>query len=1012
MQLRPVLRVAPIVVILILAIALAGLVAGSPAHELAASHSTVAPTTAAKAASPAPTSPKIVAPGPAAEARLQSLIKSEHVDTQKIYPPNLLYAPKFHNGMIVGPEYPQAPEPAGIGDYGVDNSTGTPVSYVVNTVGYEASVTINSVSPYYLSTGVAGGFTSQLNAVLNDVTLHGISGYTFWNQNVFFYDAIGQTMFIENNIWNFSSPSACQPVNTFYYTAGYTNGSDDPSICYYAAGTADIPVQTPFTVQFYMNATTLALGGDDFTEVNFAYNLVNASTDATISAAQYDRVLFNNSGFPGAIPQAKYHIDGTNITPTGFIPYDAEVMLGGPGGGSTATFNELNGTMSLQHLNPAGTEYVPERSAWSSGSETGETAVGVAEYYDAQNVVHLGGGPEFIQPMWNSSPTSVPGAATLTGTVGPSNAWGFASPGASYNLATSAWGPLPTTGPYTWNLEAGTYSAKFMLSNFDPVTYSGLALTTAHATTQDVALVADPSTGIYTPLYAWSASQLANISSGGTGTLADPYLISDNEYGPLSDEFATFNDYGFQSYPGISIGDTSAYAVIAYPASFQVDYWGPYLDAAVNFFDTPTSNSLPIWLFGTSHVSIVNGTEQGWFGEYQDGFAYANVQMWNSTGDLITGVTFSTVSDAIFDYGGTGNTIAGNVFVDSYLAGGPYMAALAAPYGLIGVPTALSQNEGGDLIFNNYFDTDWTAYESNYNVFDGIWPTVPDAYTNDWNLASPVPSTSAMVVNNITLTGSVAGSSTVCGNYWNNYVPGSVLPYDNFGWIITGGDACPVGMPVASGSGTAVFSETGLPAGTAWSVTVGVTPVPSSTGSASISEAAGSYAYTVGTVAGYAATPSSGNVAVTSGGTTVVDIAFAGTNGWVAGTVAPGSASVWVDGVAVTVTSGAFNVSATAGVHSVEATGTGYVSYYNNVTVPGGATTHVTIVLGATGTTKTTTNSGLSSTDLYAIVGAIIVLAIAILIAAALLRGRKQPPAQAWSAQTGQPPSNPPSSGT
>lgn len=1080
-------RIGPVVLILILASSLAGIALAAPAHVSSAPTTTISSHTGyAASAAPGVAPAKLVSPGASAEARLQAAIKAAHVDPKTVFPPNLLYAPKFHNGMIVGPLYPQAPEPVGVADYGVDNATGTPVSYTYDTTGFLANVTLDSVTPYYLATGTAGGFTSQLNVVLNNVTLHGVSGYTFWNQNVFVYDAIGHTMLIENNIWNFSAPVGPQPVSTFYKTMGYTNGTDVPSVGYYFAQTPNIIVQTPFIVEFTLHTLTHGIGTANFTEVDFGYNVLNATTDAKISGYVYDRVLFNNSGGSGSIPQAQYHVDGTNLTPTGFIPYDAEVMLGGPGGGSTATFNAINGTMTLEHLNPSGSAYVPERAAWSSGSETGETAVGVAEYYDAQHVVHLGGGPEFIQPMWNSSPTAVAGAATLTGTITPSNAWAFVSPNA-YSVGTAAWAPLPTSGTYTWNLEAGSYSVKLMLSNYALVQSTPMLLSPGSPTTYTQTLLASPSAGIYTPLYAWSNSQLASISMAGAGTLANPYLIANNEFAPLADEFATYNDYGFQSYPGISIGDTSAYAVILNPAPFTVNYWGPYLNSALNFFHTPPTNSLGIWLYGTSHISVIGGSEQGWFGSFQSGFTYANVILWNSTSDLINGVTFSTVSDAIFDYGGTNNTIAGNWFVPSALQG-PFASALIVYLGafyVTGVPIALSQNEGGDLIFNNYVDTPWTAYESTYNVFDGLWPTVFFPYANNWNLSAPMASTAPIVVNGIPLSGSVVDGATVCGNFWNNYIPGTTtVPYNNtigINWISTGGDFCPVGMPppnghiagtvtpasatvlvdgvpvsvvggafnvvaTATGSGvhsleatasgyypyynnvsvsggattrvaitltpvpapmpgTAVFAETGLPAGTSWSVTVGSgTPQSSTTGTISVSEAAGMYTYSVGSVTGFAATPGSGTAGVSAGGTTTVNVVFTGTSGYVAGTVSPSAATVLVDGTAVTTTNGAFNVSESAGLHSIRATASGYVTYVNNVTVSGGVTTHLTIALSTSGTSASST--GLSNTDLYAIVGGIVVLAAAIVIAAALIRSRRggPPPAQAWS--------NPPSSGS
>lgn len=69
------------------------------------------------------------------------------------------------------------------------------------------------------------------------------------------------------------------------------------------------------------------------------------------------------------------------------------------------------------------------------------------------------------------------------------------------------------------------------------------------------------------------------------------------------------------------------------------------------------------------------------------------------------------------------------------------------------------------------------------------------------------------------------------------------------------------------------FDENGLPGGTTWSVTLGSSSASSSTGSLSFAETNGSYGYSVGSVAGYSATPASGTLSV-AGAPVVVSISF------------------------------------------------------------------------------------------------------------------------------------------
>ncbi|EQD48333.1 thermopsin precursor, partial [mine drainage metagenome] len=58
------------------------------------------------------------------------------------------------------------------------------------------------------------------------------------------------------------------------------------------------------------------------------------------------------------------------------------------------------------------------------------------------------------------------------------------------------------------------------------------------------------------------------------------------------------------------------------------------------------------------------------------------------------------------------------------------------------------------------------------------------------------------------------------------------------------------------------FSETGLATGTGWSVTLGARTHSSTTSTIAFNESNGTYAFRVGSLAGYTVSPSSGNVTV------------------------------------------------------------------------------------------------------------------------------------------------------
>lgn len=125
------------------------------------------------------------------------------------------------------------------------------------------------------------------------------------------------------------------------------------------------------------------------------------------------------------------------------------------------------------------------------------------------------------------------------------------------------------------------------------------------------------------------------------------------------------------------------------------------------------------------------------------------------------------------------------------------------------------------------------------------------------------------------------------------------------------------------------FAASGLPAGRAWTLAVeshgiwlnstGTSPV------VSLPLANGTFSYVVGPPSGYESTPPSGQAAVNGSGLTVY-LVFRGANGFLAGTVGPGSAELWVDNVSVPLVNGGFNLSVTPGPHDVRASAPGYAT--------------------------------------------------------------------------------------
>ncbi len=448
----------------------------------------------------------------ATESRLLSALKTDKIAQKDAFLPN--FGSHFStSGNVITPLYGVAPAPMGLGDFGVRDVGGTNVGTISYTQSVKAAVTLNSVNPVYVTSSDPDGFTMQLNTVLTHTDVLGSASYEFWIQNVPIFNPVLSTLSFEDNIWNFSSPATSLQASSIYSGDGYVV----PGVFYYAIGPA-YHVTTPFTVEVYNNASVV----NDRPTVFFNYTVITSGGSVSGS---FDQVEFNSSATPptSPAPSPTFQINGKFANPTDFLLNDAEIMLGGPGGGSTTTLMGISGSMGLWTLPNGTSTFKSVPSAYDFGTDTGETSEGIAEYATtgANPVAVLNGGPSILYPLWGIV-GGHQGAEKITVNLSPSNAFVFASQGHSFSASTAAWGPTPVSGPAVYWLSPGAYMFKFLLSDYTPVT---VHVPNHHSVTVTVALAWNPSEGVYTPLWAQSNSQLAAISQpGGIGYLQPPIL--------------------------------------------------------------------------------------------------------------------------------------------------------------------------------------------------------------------------------------------------------------------------------------------------------------------------------------------------------------------------------------------------------------------------------------------------------------------------------------------------------
>jgi len=685
-------------------------------------------------------------------------LESRGIPTRDIYIPNFNNRVNRLGGNLIGPSYTSAPAPMGIGAYGLKLVNGSLVNSNLTTSSFSATVNMSNLNDLYAYDDAPTSISMQLNAVLDNVAIFGNSSYAFWTQNVIFFSPRTNTLELLDNLWNFSSPAFNFNVTSLYSYQGVPV----PPEYYYDVGPS-FHVTFPFIVSLYLNTTLV----DGRSTVFYNYSL---TTDGHYYSGSYDEIQFNSTptSNPSYVaPQPTYLVSGNTVTPDGFIPYDAEIMLGGPGGGSTANVNEINATMQLKYYNSTAGRYLSVPSTFDVGSETGETSQGVSVSWNASDhVAQLSAGPSYVYPMWGLNNNAK--MYSYSGIVSPSNAFLFATPGSAFNTSIAQLVPQSVSGTYSFRSPISGFSAKALLSDYLP---SGYEMMPGHY--QQISLAQDFNTGIYTPLYAMNNQQLANISMYGAGTEYDPYVLFNNpsSTGYLNPLFGEVNDYFFPSYYGVLIADSSAHVVVQNMPEMNVQYVGASLNSAT-FFGLPHTNTLDMVVYSSSNVQIDDNFIFGWFSYEQTEFPVANVLLWNSQNVTVSWNTFFTMDSSLLIYDTSSisgnNMVYGNIFYQD-----PNLNATG--YKVIDVstdfssqymnPVGLTLYSNNNTIFFNAFDVYSAAISPNYSIYSGFSVN----YTDSWDLGN-------------------------FGNFWWNYHFNfrHNEPYNNDGLITSGYDYFPM----------------------------------------------------------------------------------------------------------------------------------------------------------------------------------------------------------------------------
>lgn len=263
------------------------------------------------------------------------------------------------SAVNTGTIYTHEPAPMGIADYGI-GPRGEPYEY--NTTSFMGVATLYSLSTYNSSLNYSSyyggpyGMTFQLNAVL--VAVSGGILHAYWSQDVAFINTSSNRIRFEDNLWNYTSEGADMYNSTVSGSGKIENFSGGNYYYDFASKSLsgnNIDLNYPSTVELRMNATVAS----DHPEIVFSYN-------DGYGWQVYDRAVIkflNTSGTP------EFRVDGFTYSPVGTY-YDAELIMGGPAGGSHTGIVSSSVRLQLDYWN--GHNYQMITNAFDFGSNTQE----------------------------------------------------------------------------------------------------------------------------------------------------------------------------------------------------------------------------------------------------------------------------------------------------------------------------------------------------------------------------------------------------------------------------------------------------------------------------------------------------------------------------------------------------------------------------------------------------------------------------------------------------------------
>ena len=592
--------------------------------------------------------------------------------------------------------YTTQPAPMGLADFGIgaNGPYALNVSSIMGTITFETPPAATNpgsqevIAPSEQTLGAIGSpytFGIQLNTILQNVELPGVTNGTFWTQNVVNMNSTG--IHFVQDVFNFTYASNASREGVIPTSGTIVSGCSGFDVTamltvyggvYQCVG-GTVPITAsdfPMTLTFFNNASINSNNQDVLT---FGYLFTGAN--GFHSGGTLDQLVFNSPGAPLTPPAQppQFTINGYQTNAIGLYN-DAELTLAGGIGGANGVFSTINSTMSLEYTNyttpsnpSSNTGYQNVPSAFNFGDDTGETTTGVATYWtgtgSSNAVVHEDTGPALLYGLWNTPAgiSAAPGSIHISGRITPGYGFVFAGnvdpsvsptnlsyvPSASGTGSFSTWVPPPATGsvlPNGWYFQSWAPKA----AELNGSNAGGPGPVTSSVTGYNITLSSSPS--LNAPLYMDGDAQASSLALNVTGNGTAPFDFSSLVISP-NITFRHVNDFGFPTFVlfqaqgltepvqvnSISQSNTSTTYIYSIVANLTQGF-----PSAPVIFTGLQNYSTQFNVWDSRDAQLTNLTLIG-----EKAFPGATVEggiviLWDDTGTSVTDVSVASASYGIF----------------------------------------------------------------------------------------------------------------------------------------------------------------------------------------------------------------------------------------------------------------------------------------------------------------------------------------------------------------------------